>query len=345
MRKIIAAVVASCLLMTGCGSSVQKEEIELLEPVNAKVDSTYVTRTDMKDMRLFDGRVIPNTDELSFEYNGFISDIFVAPGDRVYKGDIIAGLKSDHYDEIEELRDEIETLTKENAKESERLENELEIARLNGGDTEEKELEIRHKEELSTLELSLKKERLDILSENDFGYAYIEAPYDSTVVAVTTTMEGGFVSAGTPVVALDNGKSPIITCEFVSEANMSVIERAYCTVRGKEYDLTYIPYDKTDLKIMVTNEIVPVSRFSITDENYEGMYVGDYASVTILKSVKPNVLAVPVNAVYSDSAGKFVYEVADGQRIRRDVVTGISDSVYVEILEGIREGTCIYVKN
>lgn len=345
MKKIILVLLAAMLVMTACSNGSKNEEIELLEPVNAKVDTTYVTRTDMSDIRLFDGRVIPNTDELSFEYSGYLYGIFVQPGERVYKGDIIAGLKSFHYDEIESLKEEIEDLEEDNKKKFEKLNNDLEIARLNGGDIEEKEMELRHQEEMAELELALKKERLEKLSEDDFGYVYIEAPYDSTVVAVTTTNAGGFISAKTPIVALDNGKSPIITCEYVSEANISIVQEVFCTVRGKKYDLTYIPYSKTELKTMVTNEVTPVSRFSLTDENPDGMYVGDYASVEIIKSSKPNVLVVPLNAVYSDSSGKFVYEVVDDQRIRRDVTVGISDSVCVEIVDGIQEGACIYVKN
>ncbi len=345
MKKIIVLLLAAMLMLTACSNGSDAERVALLEPVNAKLDTTYVTRTDMSDIKIYEGRVIPNTDELYFENSGYLYGLFVEPGDRVYKGDIIAGLKSFHYDEIEALKEEIDTLEENNKKTFETLNNELEIARLNGGDIEEKELSLRQQEEMAELELTLKKERLETLSEDDFGYVYIEAPYDSTVVAVTTTSAGGFISAKTPIVALDNGKSPIITCEYVSESNISIVEEVYCRVRGNKYDLTYIPYSKTELKTMVTNEITPVSRFSLTDENPEGMYVGDYASVEIVKSSRPDVLVVPLNAVYSDSSGKFVYEVVDDQRIRRDVTVGISDSVCVEIVDGIEEGACIYVKN
>lgn len=344
MKKIMGIILAMMVLLSACGKS-ENDKIELLEPANAKMESTYVTRVDMSDRKLYDGKVLPNTDEFSFEYSGYLYDVFVYPGQHVSKGDVLAGLKSSHYDEVTELEEQIEELTEKNEKNFEKLNNELELAKLSGGDVEEKEMEIRQQQELAELELSQKKERMEILSKDDFGYVYIEAPYDSTVVAVTNMPAGGFVSAGTAVVALDNGQSPIITCEFISEANIGVVEAVYAMVRGNRYDLKYIPYSKIELKVMVTNEVTPVSKFVLRDGNGDGMYVGDYASVVVEKSNHPNVLAVPVNAIYSDASGKFVYEIIDEQRVRRDVKTGISDSVYVEIVEGIEEGACIYVKN
>lgn len=344
MKKMMIIFLTAVMLMTACGKA-ENEKIELLEPANAKMESTYVTRTDMSDRKLYDGKVLPNTDEFSFEYSGYLYDVFVYEGQKVSKGDVLAGLKSSHYDEVMELEEQIEDLRVNNEKKFEKLNNELELAKLSGGDIEEKELELRQQQELAELELSQKKERMELLSKDEFGYVYIEAPYDSTVVAVTNMPAGGFVSAGTPVVALDNGKSPIITCEFISEANIGATEAVYAMVRGNRYDLTYIPYSKIELKVMVTNEVTPVSKFVLTDGNGDGMYVGDYASVIVEKSNRPDVLAVPVNAVFSDATGKFVYEIIDNERVRRNVKTGISDSVYVEILEGVEEGACIYVKD
>lgn len=345
MKKNILLFLIAVLVLTGCSRKATNEEIELLEPVNALVDFTYVTRTDMSEISLYEGRVIPNTDEFSFEYSGFIKEIFVEPGERVYKGDILAGLKSSHYDEIQRLKEEIDDLSEENEKTFKKLEDELELARLNGGDIEEKELLIRQQQEKAELELSLKQARLETLSKDDFGYIYIEAPYDSTVVATAQVAPGGFVSANTPVVALDNHKNPIITCDFLSEAKVEAAEDIYCKIRGKRYEFEYIPYSKLELQVMVANEIRPVSRFSLKCEASDEVYIGDFASVEMLKKSRPDVLVVPINAIYSDSSGKFVYEVVGDQRVKKNVTVGISDSVYTEIIDGIEEGACVYVKN
>ena len=67
--------------------------------------------------------------------------------------------------------------------------------------------------------------------------------------------------------------------------------------------------------------------------------------VELSKKVARVVAIIPQNAVYSDATGEFVYEIKDGERIRRSVILGISDNANVEVVEGLEEGACIYVKS
>ena len=119
----------------------------------------------------------------------------------------------------------------------------------------------------------------------------------------------------------------------------------YAMVRGQRLELNYVPYTKNELKVIVNNGISPATKFEIKDLKDEEIYVGDYASVIEVKSFKADVLAIPQNAVYSDATGEFVYEIKDGERIRRSVILGISDNANVEVVEGLEEGACIYVKS
>ena len=242
--------------------------------------------------------------------------------------------------------DEIKKIEEDNVKLFESYDLDLEVTKLNGGDIAEKTLEIKQKKELAEFELQQKKDRLAKLKETDIGYVCIVAPYDSVVVAVSSAGANSYLSKGTAVVALDNGKDPMITCNyFISESAYSKEYSCYAMVRGQRLELNYIPYTKNELKVIVNNGLTPATKFEIKDLKDEELYVGDYASVIEVKNFKADVLAIPQNAVYQDATGEFVYEIKDGERIRRSVILGISDNANVEVVEGLEEGACIYVKS
>ena len=346
-RFLLLFILAGCLMLSACSGSedTEEDEIELLEPMNAKIETTYVTKMDISQVELHDGAVIPAIEEFSFDENGYLYGIFVNPGDKVYKGDVLAGLMGKDYRTITDLEDEIKELEKQRDKDYADYEKELEIAKLNGGDISEKELEIKQKKELAEFDLQQKKDRLAELKETDIGYIYITAPYDSVVAAVSSARANSYVSKGTSVVALESGEDPMITCDYMTETNVNKFYQCYALVRGQRMELEYVPYTKNELKVIVNNGVSPVSRFKLKDIGDKEFYVGDYASVIVVKNFRADVLAIPQNAVYSDSNGEFVYEIKDGERIRRSVVLGLSDNANVEVVEGLEEGARIYVKS
>ncbi|MBR3580322.1 MAG: efflux RND transporter periplasmic adaptor subunit [Lachnospiraceae bacterium] len=348
-KILILVLLTMCVCVcSACSSGAEEvqEDIPLLEPANAKVETTYVSKMDISQVEIHDGAVIPSFDEFSFDVNGYLYGVFVEPGDKVYKGDVLAGLVGHDHQAILDLEDEIKELEENNVKLFESYDLELELTRLNGGDVSEKTIETRQKKELAEFELQQKKDRLARLKENDIGYVSIVAPYDSVVVAVSSAGNNSYISKGTAIVALDNGKDPMITCNyFISESAYQKEYSCYAMVRGQRLELEYIPYTKNELKVIVNNGISPATKFEIKDLKDEEIYVGDYASVIEVKNFKADVLAIPQNAVYADATGQFVYEIKDGERIRRPVILGISDNANVEVVEGLEEGACIYVKS
>ena len=80
-------------------------------------------------------------------------------------------------------------------------------------------------------------------------------------------------------------------------------------------------------------------------EDYSGAKMGDYVLVCMKSNYHDHVLSIPSKAIYRDSSGSYVYLLDGDIRVRRDVVTGYSSDVYVEILEGLQEGDRVYVKN
>jgi HlyD family secretion protein len=66
--------------------------------------------------------------------------------------------------------------------------------------------------------------------------------------------------------------------------------------------------------------------------------LGMSVDVEVLTGGKDNVLRLPSASVMERDGKKFVYVVAEGRVARRDIVTGVSNWEWTEVLSGLREG-------
>lgn len=345
LRKTLGVLLAAALL-TGCESESKTVRPELLDPVNASVDIAVAEVMNLTDINFYNGVVVPGAEEIAFETDGYLNGLYVSAGQQVEEGEVIASLVGKNYSQILKLREDIENLEEQNAENFKYLEAELELQRLDGQDVAEMELKLKHEREMAELKLEEKRARLEALEETDPGYTYIVAPRDCTVMSVTSTRTNSYIAAGTPVCALEGEEADglRITCEYINEKNYNKCIDAYALINGERCEIEYVPYTKEELKILSTNSITPVSRFIITSDT-TGIQAGEYAAILTSRGVAENVLAIPANAVYSDSNGKYVYKVVNNVRIKQPIVTGIANASYIEILEGLAEGDGVYVKN
>ena len=330
-------------LLAGCKAS-DAGRPALLEPVNASLESGLVERRDLSDITIYTAQLLPGIEEMGFEQDGYLYGLYVDAGDCVGEGTVLAALVGPDYDAINSLEESIENTKADFGKKFEALELEIELERLAGRNTDELQLKLKHERETAELTLGEKEARLERLKENDIGYIYITAPCDCTVMAVTKTGGYGYVAAGTPVVAIDHGDDMTLTCDYISEVTVNHAYDCYALIGGVRTELEYIPYTKDELRVMSASSVPLVSRFKLKGDT-SGFEAGDSAIVVFVSDMQSNVLVVPAGAVYTDSTGKYVYEIVDNARIKRMVVTGISDKAYVEIVEGIEEGALVYVKN
>ena len=345
-RKL-AVLAAACLVLTSCGSTdSQKKTVALLDAANAKLDSAIAQRMDLSKTKVYNASVIPAYEEMSFDVDGYIYGIYVTSGTEVEEGDVLASLVSKGYDELKSLKSEIKSLESSNEEVFKKIDAEIELAKLAGEDTAERELNAKHQKEQAELKLQIKKERLATLEKDDIGFRYILAPRDTTAIAALSARKGTFVRAGSNVVALESDGDVMITCDYISEKTASRLHDYYALVDGQRVELEYIPYTKKELKDLSTNSIDPVAKFRITSNpTGHAISAGDYVTVVTVSDFKADVIAIPANAIYSDSTGQFVYVVENDSRIRKNVVTGVSDSTYIEIISGIGEGETVYVKD
>jgi HlyD family secretion protein len=74
------------------------------------------------------------------------------------------------------------------------------------------------------------------------------------------------------------------------------------------------------------------------DQSDPALKPGFSVSLTVITSSKPNVLQMPQEAVFTQDKLKYVYIVNQGTLSQKQVTTGISGDINVEILSGINEG-------
>ena len=73
------------------------------------------------------------------------------------------------------------------------------------------------------------------------------------------------------------------------------------------------------------------------------LYGGMTADVTFVTEKKTDVVYVSKTAVEKDGEKRYVYvKDSNGEMVKKEVITGIENAIYVEIVEGLQEGDTVY---
>lgn len=329
-----AVVMLAGLCLIGCQTKeAAQDEIELLAPAEATVDIETVMYRDLYTLVTKNAEFAPYTKELTFDAGGRISKLYVEIGSVVKAGDLLAEQEEDG------VRDKANAALNEYLSAKKVYLDTVKTAKkklasgISKEERERQELMIAQAEELWTMQEPILWKAWENAKAR-LGSSQIVAPYDGVVIAcldeVTT------VAAGQPVLALADTERPYITVEsYLSPSEYTNYGKVYAIINGKETEITYVEE--------LMEEEGTLTYFAA--EDYNGAGLGDFILICMVKNYHPHVLSIPAGAVYRDSNGSYVYLMEDDVRVRRDVITGYTDSVYVEIAEGLQEGDRVYVKN
>jgi len=180
-------------------------------------------------------------------------------------------------------------------------------------------------------------------NETQMSYANIYAPI-SGVIASVTTQQGETVSASslnvpTFVTIVDLSRLEIYA--YVDETDIGKIKP------GLEATFTVDSFPDRYFKGKVTaiypkatiqdNVVYYITVISI--ENLEGKLKPDMTvNATIYLNKRENVLAVPNKAIKREGGKKVVTVIENNKPVQKTIKTGWKDSVYTEVLEGLKEG-------
>lgn len=324
----------AAVILAGCGTEgTIRNEIELLAPVEAVVDTEAVVHRDLYKLTTKNAELAPYTEELAFPVRGKVSNLYAEIGSTVKAGDVLAEQEEDG------VRD-----TASNALNNYLSEKKVYVDVLKSvkkalagqPDKEEREQQELLKEQAE--ELWAMQEPILwsawVEARARLGKSQIVAPYDGVVTACIS--KGKTVAAGQPVLALaDMSRLYVAVASYLAPSEYGKYERVYALVNGKEVELTYIEE--------LMEEEGAYTYYVPAELN--GAVMGDFVLVCMVSEYHPQVLSVPNSAVYRDGNGNYVYLQENGEKVRRDVVIGYVGESYSEVAEGLQEGDRVYVKN
>jgi len=244
---------------------------------------------------------------------GTVEEILVQTGEFVEEGQ-----------ELVHLKDKEERLNYLMAK------NEYELAKINGSPN------LTQEEKKLAMDLAL--EKLEAQT--------IQAPFSGKIIKI-------YVEEGDNIEKTDDIIYLIDDTAYEFEVSVSEVDCMEVKV-GQEVE---VELDILDEKVF-TGKVVEVAEYAIAESSIVTVLVtirmdevsnffkpGFSASAEIIVGSAENVLLVPVTSLATMGRDSVVLKVEGDKAVPTPVKTGISDSYYLEVTEGLKEGDKIIVNN
>jgi len=354
------AICLILLLLSGCSG--KKEEAPVLaEPVSVSVDTFEVKREDIYQLYTYDAQVVPIVSQVTAEKSGILEEFAVREGEAVKKGELIARLSDVAVgQQLDSLQEQIALMEEQNSLENEIAQYEIELKNLEyeelrGQGAESRQLELKKLEvEKAELLLRQQKERQALLLrwqreqeqelEAQLGECDILAPVSGNIVYLSGEAEGSMLSEGTVLAIIASDDQMQIRTDFVTDWYLTGYDACQILWNGELTEVMPLPYDRNDYVAAILRNGSFYSYFEL-EQMPEGIAVGDYAQLQIIRDRKEQVCVVPVTCLYHDDNGYYVYKIEEqGNRVKAPVAVGIRNELMVEITEGLSEGEKVYVK-
>jgi RND family efflux transporter MFP subunit len=189
----------------------------------------------------------------------------------------------------------------------------------------------------------------------------VTSPLDGSIVVLYQN-SGNFIARGTPIAMIADFSKMYFTLMVndKSISNIAPIEGNFSLhierkIRSTSIStaITNIPAkssfsDNTAFDVIISSimppfsESAPVRSMTCEVDNHLGVIeLGMYTDIIIRKNTMKRVLAVPSIVVFEQNGTK-VYVCDENSRLAiRDINTGVYDSEYIEITQGLKEGDIV----
>lgn len=325
MKKLRLTVLAISLslIISGSGCYFFPKEEELLDPPTIAPDevtySTYTAkRKTIESAVIVTGYVRSRTEKSCYftDYTGRVKTIYVKAGDFVNEGDIIAEMNTG---ELEYLL-EIQKLK-------------VQAAKLQYNSTGA---------QADKLQLDIETETLNMY-QAEYDGSKIYAPISGQVSYVLGINPGTEMDPYKIIARIVDPDDLYVEASYTGDIKtFAVGDKVTVTVGGEEYEseISYTPKEARAEANEDSNALY--AEFSGNKPTFA--YLGSLADIKKIKSVSENAIVIPKNLVKTDGDRTYVQVYKDGEKIEKDITTGISNATEIEVISGLDEGDEVIIR-
>ena len=360
--KVACLLISGIMLTTfgGCSKEVKQEEIpELIESTVTNEDSRPVVRGNIGDLTIIMTRAVPRGYSQGFGVARNISKVFVGVGDHVEEGDKIAEADTSQIDEqvknINKLRDDLDKQIDSSRTECSRIVEGLEFDRealVAKGDTdgaseiernilltkenyeyqEQQFLQQKDAYDRDLEDLEKNRRELTLFATHSGYITYLKNPNASYWMEADANV--ALISDYDDIYL----ESPNINIKGFEKYRKST--KMYAVIGGKEYAVSEERYSPASTLYAQSVGKYPKVRFKV--EGYTPK-LGETIPIYVYEKYTEDVLMVGNDSIRSDGNKKYVFvEGSTGGMEKRDIETGVNDSIHTEVISGLSEGEKVF---
>lgn len=330
--KLAILLILAISLFWGIQATIAKDD-QTTAKFNSKKDQIiFPQKTLIKnDLTLTGSISATDITQVRFQTSGKLAWVGVRVGDRVKKYQSLASLDKN------ELKKNLEKEL-----------NDYRAALHNFNDVQDEYKVTREKylvtdgiqRILDRSQFTLNKSVLDYeLSELTLKLATIYTPISGVVVAIDQPLAGVNITPATATFTVINPQSIFLKSEIDQEQVTKITVGQPATIKIDSFpdleiesEITYISFTPISGESSTVYEV----RFALPLDNQDLSYrLGMDGDALITLEQSANALIIPLEALYQDDQGQYLWLKTDQQLIRQKVTTGIENDTHIQITKGL----------
>lgn len=157
------------------------------------------------------------------------------------------------------------------------------------------------------------------------------------VVAMQILQNGDWIPREQAIMAVGDPTHKLLKCEYINQSTIGSAESVFAVIDGIRYEVEHQPIDSEEYSRLSSIGEPIYSTFELTDGD-EGIPLGTYAAIVVVRESRDQVLTVSKAAIHRDGMSSFVYCRQGDETITVPITVGMSDGVYTEVISGLKEG-------
>lgn len=322
----LSSILLSAFLLFSCKGSDKKEAAAAApKPQAMKVEGYIVKTMTVTDKAELPGTIIPNEEtEIHPEISGRLVYLNLNEGKVVGKGTLLAKIFDG------DLQAQLKKLNVQLAVAEQTVSRMGELRKIDGVSQQEYDL--------SALQVNTIKADMEIVRTN-ISRTEIRAPFSGTL-GLKNISAGAYISPATTLTTIrQNNQLKLdftLPEKFTNSFTIGQLVNFSTEGNSKTYTAKVIAAESG-----VAENTRSLNIRAVVTNNDGKLLPGTFAKVATNFNTDPNGLMVPSQSILPQARGKKVILYRGGIASFADVVTGLRDSAFVQIISGVKEGDTV----